>query len=66
MKNENKAQKLNREAQKTIMGQASSVCPPTGCHRYSIKDGNDICIVLPCHSVHGTVRLVDGEYQCCF
>ncbi len=60
------AQKLNRNAQKNIMGQGSSSCPPTGCHLYSVKDGNDRCFVLPCHTVYGVVKLVNGAYQCCF
>lgn len=59
-------QKLSRQAQKTVMGQALPSCPPTGCYVYSVKDGNNRCFVLPCHTVYGTVQLVEGKYQCCF
>lgn len=68
MKNLHQAQKLNREAQKSItgMGPASPSCAPTGCYDQSINNSNDRCFILSCPSVYGYMQTVNGTRKCCF
>lgn len=60
------AQKLNRDAQRSIVGKGTQSCPPTGCFNYYLSDGESRCIVPPCNSDYGTITQVDGRNKCCF
>lgn len=62
------AQKLNREAQKNVlgMGPTSPSCAPTGCYDNAINNSNDRCFILSCPSVHGYMQTVNGIRKCCF
>lgn len=66
MKSLHQAQKLNRAAQKAILGHGTSSCAPTGCHLNAINNSNDRCFILSCPSKYGHMQLVNGTYQCCF
>lgn len=57
--------KLSREAKKSITGQGTT-CPPSGCYKFYLSDGQGSCIVSPCNSDYGTEVQVGGSTQCCF